>query len=236
MNRFISSVVGLLVLSGRLAFPDALPVPPPTAPFVATPRPGTHWEIRIEPKFDAPGGGATAAPAPPSGHATTAVVDCWLDDHAGRAAVAYGGGAQAEGYWIARRLYLKVNGGVYAAGVNDEDDLATSAMNLSKFAGTPWITLANYQGVELIDKIPCYKFHRAAVSDSASPLPEITAWIAVADKMPIQIRRGNTLGQYSAITEWKGAIDLPEDVRKKAEIVSREQQSSEMLNRSNAHP
>ncbi len=226
------ALIGMILTAGVAHGADQIPAP--TAPFVAAPRPNTHWEMRIEYKPDAPptrsaSMSGIAAPAPAGTVHQPTVIACWRDAKQGRIVITWNNADETEGYIADGRVFIKAPNGVAAAQAADGGDMATSAFYARGYPETSWVALDHYRGTETINAKPCYKFHRDAVYGMEVSTPETTAWISVVDKTPVRVLLGNALCNYSAITPWDGPVSLPPDVRAKIQIVSREDRALEAL-------
>ena len=81
----------------------------------------------------------------------------------------------------------------------------------------------------MIANTPCYKFHRAAIPNSDLYSPEMTAWISVADKLPMRLQLGEALCVYSAVQPWDGTAEVSAQIRAKMAAMSQQDHALEAL-------
>ncbi len=148
----------------------------------------------------------------------------------GRIVVTWSDGSKEEGYVLGKRVFRKdpKSGIVTVVQVGDDPDVAAGAFYAGGYPGLSWIAAGNYVGTESVDKQLCDKFHRDPISGE-SWSPEMTAWIAVDDKAPVQARLGDVLCRYSPAVPWNESVRPPPDVAEKMAEVAREDQALEAL-------
>jgi hypothetical protein len=109
------------------------------------------------------------------------------------------------------------------------------------FPGAIWITLNQYQGIQKIGDVTCYKFVRPparapnVLVNGDFPLPEFTALINVANKVPVRINLGIAVYQYSPMQPINPDLDVPPDVAKFLAEVGKEQNSLEIMRQYQSH-
>lgn len=119
-------------------------------------------------------------------------------------------------------VFYAKDGTVYQQVKQSSDVVAMSPENLMQdawdglrvtgFPGVSWLSSKAFVGIELLDKVPCYKFQDKFEDAEVIPL---TAWIRVADRHPVRVQIGNWLYEFSSISPFEQNVDVPEFVQKK---------------------
>lgn len=212
-------------------------IPLPAAPFVSEPAAGTKWQIAI--KYpDRKAAETTDSSKQETGAdlQRPGVIECHCGSSGTKILVKTAQGpVLSEGFVVGNSL-LRWNPGTGSVSIlpSDEGNFA-SPIFVRGYQGTGWISLGTYQGIEKIGKEACYKFVKPAltVSDPSEGFshPELTAWIQIGNKIPLQFRIGDAVYSFSMIEPADADIVLPPEVLKTIEKVNREHKALSAMRR-----
>ena len=225
MSRLPLLVLGVACLGLRPA--AAATVPPPTAPFVAAPVPGTQWSISLNyPKREGEGAAPAGRLAGITGHYGENVTLVRQQRAEGKA---------QEGF-VAGNKVLAVNSATGRVMIlpSDEGNWG-SPFFIRGFPGMQWLSQATYRRVEEKNGVDCYTFHQEArsFSDPSEGIshPDLTAWVRVKDKAPVAFRIGEIDYLYAPLTRGSVRVTLPDAVRRMAERLAAQQRALEAMRR-----
>lgn len=199
-------------------------IPPPTAPLVAQPLPGTSCTITVE--------------DPTAFRKLTGIEYLW-GKGATKIVATWSGGTSTEGYIIGGQLLQKLSSGRVSVTTEQSANL-TAPVFVQGYPGSAWPELADYKGVERIAEQDCYKFQRAAavvlIDGVEVGVPELSAWVRVSDKVPVRMSFGNVVYEFSPIQAGPSAIDIPTEYRSVAEKAAKERAALNFLQKMNQKP
>jgi hypothetical protein len=204
-------------------------VPPPEAPYVATPRPGTGWDIQV--------GYENATNATPASGRQLLNIHCHCGKSATHIVAKWSDGTTNEAYVIGKRFVQKnpQTGAFITLPVQDAD--LEFPVFTSGYQATAWLSAENYQGVDSRAKTSCYKFQKiaskksAAATDNNSAEEGVAAWISVKDKTPVFVQVRQTRYEFSAIQPAENDVELPAEYAAFLEKIRKEEAALEFLHR-----
>jgi len=230
MNRSLFPVLALLfglpiLLCGQTASPASRrDVPIPQPPFVEALQPGTQWSITVKsPAISASLSQKHAVQIKYQHTAEVTFVSAeWSD------------GTKNEGYVKGDKVIFADPKHETCYTIPAQDDDLSSPVFVFGYLGTDWINQADYQGSELIDGEPCFRFFKDAQGlNTESPIPAHSAWIRARDKVPVRVKIGDTLFLYSPITAALSPLIIPPKVRAYMEVVEVQQSALNLLRQLN---
>jgi len=235
----------LLGLTFCLRFPCAFAesppaesaIPLPVAPFVSEPVAGTKWRIAIKyPDKKAAETTDSAKQETGADLQRPGVIECHCGSSGTKILVKTAPGTILSDGFVVGNSLLRWNSAIGSVSIlpSDEGNFA-SPVFVRSYQGTGWISLGTYRGIDKIGKEVCYKFIKPAltVSDPSEGFshPELTAWIEVGSKIPLQYRIGDAVYSFSAVEPANTDIVLPPEVLKVIEKVNREHKALSLMRR-----
>lgn len=251
MSRFFPLLL-IAVLVGMvpaLAQKKGDEIPPPSAPFFTAPPWGSAWSMNVTYNVpDKSAKGEAAVPRPLTDPEKNVLPDSMQIRLGGNKVVegiiTYGNGRK-ETYYISQGMLFQkyMNNNLVSVSPAAEGDAAFDSTDIgttpalfriSKFPGTGWLSLATYQGIELIDKEPCYKY--AMTTSAVDGFADIhrQTWIRVSDGYPVQARINNTLLRFSPVALLAENILLPPEYQAMAQKVDNQRKAMEAMRKANA--
>ena len=208
----LGATVALLPLAGFAQ--EATPIPPPHAPYVAAPRPGTSWQIEVQhTNVPKPTGTAKKTTTPQHlpvsinyhcGVGLTYVVVTWSD------------GTKTDGYVQDGHLVQKSSSGKILM-LAAEDEEYSLPIFTKGYPGTAWVDMSGYKQVEVVGKKPAYKYvgHYNVELLGGPPLVlELDAWISVDDGVPLRVALGPLVYTFGPVTPSNDPVELPPEFRR----------------------
>ncbi len=219
MNRiiFYLAALGCALLPASLFAQQAAPrMPLPEPPLVAAPQPGCQWTLSVQ--FP-PGVGNAAHPVSASYRCTREAL--WVD-------VAWSTGTFREGYVKGERVIFRNQAG-YSSSAADEADSGLPLF-CAAFAGTGWVTAADYQGTETVEGELCAHYLRPETTNaSGERIPRRMAWIRVRDKTPLLVKLGEVTLRFSRLEKGAESLSVPPEVEALLVQAQRQQESLRLL-------
>ena len=244
------------------AGPDANQVPPPQPPFVAAPPKGVSWELRAQrattpATAESPKGAGGAAPTANRVEA----IRYKLGSQITYVSLAFTNGLRVDHYikgGMDYTLYLatkQASARIYSepdmlAGAESLEAKQTSAKIYSEpsdadpfickgFPAVEWLSAAAYVGSETIGNAKCYHFHLAATvpgpgQPPESRIPELDAWIALENKLPVQIKIDGAVFTFSPLKPLDQDIEIPVDLQAAVQRAETEVHALELMMKANS--
>ena len=203
--------------SSAIAQQEKLP-PVPTPPLVHTPPDGSCWVVEIQHPPMPRNNEAASPPKEPGAHpALTSTIPVRMEkligqNHIQQTTITYADNHTSRFYLYDGYILQKYDNSdkiaAFPAETSDPKNGIFDVIRGKSFPGIEWLSLKNYEGVEILKQQECYKFHIAGSANTDKPGMELQAWIRVADQYPQQIQIGTTLYLFSEVTPYSQNIQL----------------------------
>jgi hypothetical protein len=232
MNSFLFGIATLVaVVSASALAQDATPVPPPHAPYVSAPKPGTTWEITVQHTNVQPQGAADKKGGLPPR------LPVGISSHCGKNAtyivVTWSDGSKTDGYVQGSHLIEKSPTGKIFA-LPTEDQAYALPVFTHGYQGTAWVDLSGYKQVEPVGKKKAYRYlgHYDVEMVGGPPLVlELDAWIDVDSGLPLRVSIGPLIYTFGPVTETNEAVVLPPDFEAYMANMNRAESAQEVMRR-----
>jgi len=200
---FVLIAVGLWHVRASFAAPDLGAIPPPSAPYVASPPDFAEWTIVATPrvKEESSGPASTEAGKSPSasGPGGVTAIKSTKTGKIKRDVLTYKG-RQSQEFWFAgdyiitlrsnRKDYAVVDAAIMSPGPEIKGiyrELGKRVLSPG-FPGCDWVDKKHYQGVVLFEKSrPSYYYAlKGPAPETGEPIVAAEAWIDVETKLPLR--------------------------------------------------
>ncbi|XHR30589.1 MAG: hypothetical protein ACFUZC_08500 [Chthoniobacteraceae bacterium] len=216
----LPALLCLVVSVAWIGTPSANAQQPPTGPtpLVHTPPDGSCWTVEIQYQ-GTPHHNEAAGPSrsPGSFPAHTNSVPTRVEkligkNHIQQTTITYADNHSSRFYlsddYILQKYDHSEKIAVFPAETSDPKNGIFDTLRGKSFPGIDWLTLKNYEGVEIVKQQACYKFHIPGNTNTDKPGLELQAWIRIVDHYPQQIQIGNTHYLFSEVTPYSQNIQL----------------------------
>jgi len=230
-----SRFIGICLLAmARIGFADLEPsLPPPNAPYVATPRPGSSWEIAVEYKKGRPNIGSADADV----NRRPTNIRAEKNGNISRVAVTWNNGTSLIGY-VQRDIYIfKSQKTDHLVVVPAQERNLAEPIFVGGYQATAWIGKSDYVGSERFGTDECYKYHRdysaRMIGGDMTIVPEMNAWIRAYDKAPLCVQVGELFFRYRYGRDAAPLTEIPTEVKQKLDQIQIEQNALDMVRKPN---
>lgn len=224
---------------------DTNPIPPPQAPFVAEPRPGTRWEIRVQYLADsqkkAETAAATSAATPEVPPNRLMHVQYHRGSDTTKVTLSYSNQNKVDSYICGTQVFNRYDSTRIVTATSTMDSDYVFPFICKGYPGVFWIAADNYVGIDTIEKEKLYHFRREArIPKEGEPpsayAPEVDAWIRPGEKIPARFKVGTTLYVYSAIQPASTNVELPSELAELMQRVEKERHAAELMRKASQNP
>lgn len=135
--------------------------------------------------------------------------------------VSYSDGRKEEYYILRNALLQRLENSreIWISSITDNEatidstDIVESPapVRVGRFPGTSWIGLKNYQGIDMIDDQPCYRYAMILPGQEYFPDLNRQTWIRVQDGYPARVQVNSLVIKFSPVTKFDGDVVLPPD-------------------------
>jgi hypothetical protein len=226
-----SRLIGICLFSlacAGFAHPEQS-VPPPNAPYVATPSPGSSWEIAVECKK--PHSDDASSEASPNRR--PAAIRAAKNGNVSRVTAIWNDGTTTVGYVQGDNYVFKSPQTGRVIVLAAQENNLFEPIFVSGYQATGWIKKNDYKGIEKVGPDECYKYHRdywARVIDGDRIIsPEMNAWIRVQDGVPLCIQVGELLFRYRYAKDLPPLVEIPTEIKQKLDQIQAEQNAVKMV-------
>ena len=226
---YLAAVLAAFHSTGSAQTPT--PIPPPHAPFVAAPRPGTSWRISVKVKNQAPSGSSKRSAATPPRTPSSIYTRCGSE--ANCVVVSWSDGTQSTAYIVGNKCLRKNPDGSIASSPAQDQDYALPVYTRG-YQGTAWVDLSGYKQVEALGILQTYRYlghFEVEIVPGPNLQVELEAWIDVNTGVPVRIATGNFEYNFSPVTETTDPFVLPPEFKAFAGQVGKEENALEMMRR-----
>ena len=231
MSKHPLCLAAVVVVFPSVGFAQtATPAPTPHAPYVATPRAGTSWQITV--RLTSP---AKHGPAEKKSAARPARIPTCIVAHRGanltEIEVTWSDGTKTNGYVQGDRFIQKAATGTISASAVEDQEYALPIFTRG-YQGTAWVNLSGYKQVEAVGKKQAYKYAGHFETEVAGDTPvqeELDAWIGVEDGVPLRVVMGPLVYTFGPVVEENEPVELPPDLKAFLENVSKQEDAQESM-------
>ncbi len=118
----------------------------------------------------------------------------------------------------------------------DSTDIVESPtpFRVGRFPGTSWLSLKNYQGIDMIDDKPCYRYAMILPGQEYFPDLNRQTWIRVEDGYPAKVQVNSLVINFSPVVKFDGDVPLPPDYLNVLRRNEEHQKAMEAMRKANA--
>lgn len=239
MNKWCLNLAFFLFALPSLARAAANVIPPPSAPYLQTPAPGSHWSVDIDLPAEIkvaiqnkserkPGESAVPIPSLPV-----------------RLQVSFGRNKMMQGEIIhsdGRKIIFYLADGQILQKGDNTDEIAVFSVNATPgdsqnlrvfpFPALGWMNQARYESPDKANNAECYRFILPSEVKRNLELEEgteVRAWIRIRDGFPAMVKVGETTLHFSEVTPFPRDVELPPAYQKAYDKMRAQQMASQNL-------
>lgn len=206
---------------------ESPPTAPPSAPFVASPPPGSRWmaDIRTE--------SAAASRVTP----TRLEMEIGTDGRQ-RGTLTFSDNSAQTFYAINGVVLQELPGSDSVVIVPPASpDGGDPGLVAPGFPGVHWLSEQTYRGVDQLGEVACHKFEFTnPESEDPADHSVNTAWIRIEDGYPVRTQRDGVIYDFHPIVAYPDAVVFPPAVEQKLHAIRAQSDALERLRMRNALP